>query len=144
MLSHPSTVFGLGDGGAHVQLICDASAPTILIYDVLHRSTDALGELNGDRSLEWAVWKQTGSQAELYGLRDRGLLERGRKADINVIDLDRLALRRPEIVYDLPGGNAARLIQRAEGYVLTMVNGEVAFRDGLETGSRTGVLIRHS
>jgi len=91
--------------------------------------------------LELVVRKQTGDTARLYGLGDRGVVAPGYKADLNVIDLDGLALRLPELVHDLPGG-ARRLIQRADGYVATVVAGEVTMERGEDTGARPGRLIR--
>jgi N-acyl-D-amino-acid deacylase len=84
---------------------------------------------------------QTRDTAELYGLRDRGLLAPGFKADVNIIDYDNLKLLRPEIVYDLPG-DARRLVQRADGYVATIVSGEVVLRNGEPTGALPGRVLR--
>jgi N-acyl-D-amino-acid deacylase len=136
MLEHPATVLGIGDGGAHVRAICDASNPTFMLtHWVRDRS-------RGPRlPLEMAVFKMTGNNADLYGLHDRGTVEVGKKADLNVIDLDRLRLRSPEFVYDLPGG-AGRLVQGADGYRATIVSGEVIRRDGVDTGARPGKLVR--
>ena len=136
MLADPSTVLGLADGGAHVALICDASAYTsMLSYWVRDRT-------RGERlPLELAVSKMTGAPARLYGLHDRGVIAPGKKADLNVVDLERLQLRAPEVVADLPTG-ASRVIQRADGYVATMVAGEIIARDGEETGARPGRLLR--
>jgi len=122
MLSDPSSVLGLADGGAHVSLICDASTPTSLLsYWVRDRT-------RGPRlSLELAVAKMSAGPAQLYRLSDRGTVAPGMRADLNLIDFDRLALRAPEVVDDLPT-NATRLIQRADGYVATLVGGEVAYR----------------
>jgi N-acyl-D-aspartate/D-glutamate deacylase len=83
----------------------------------------------------------TSDTASLYGLGDRGEITPGKKADLNVIDLDALELRRPEMHYDLPGG-ARRLLQRAEGYDATIVSGQVVLRDGEDTGARPGALLR--
>jgi N-acyl-D-aspartate/D-glutamate deacylase len=119
MLEHPDSVFGLGDGGAHCGAVCDATMTTFLLT---HWVRD---RLRGPRlPLEWVVRKMTRDTAELYGLGDRGTLEPGKKADLNVIDLPRLQLAIPELVNDLPGG-ARRLIQKAEGYAATVVSGEV-------------------
>jgi N-acyl-D-aspartate/D-glutamate deacylase len=136
MLSDPSTVLGLADGGAHVALICDASAYTsMLSYWVRDRT-------RGPRlPLELAVAKMTGAPAALYGLDDRGVVAPGKKADLNVVDLDRLQLRVPEVVADLPTG-ASRVVQRADGYVATIVTGEVVAREGEDTGARPGRLVR--
>jgi N-acyl-D-aspartate/D-glutamate deacylase len=136
MLLHPNTALGLSDGGAHCGVICDASTPTtMLTHFVRDRSA-------GERiPLEVAVRKMTSDTARLYGLGDRGVLAPGYKADVNVIDFDRLNLRLPELVFDLPGG-ARRLVQRADGYVATVVSGEVTFREGEPTGARPGRLVR--
>ena len=136
MLLHPTTALGLGDGGAHVGAICDASIETtMLTHWVRDRS-------RGERlPLEWVVRKMTSETASLYGLEDRGVLAAGKKADLNVIDFDGLRLDRPEMAYDLPGG-ARRLLQRAEGYVATIVSGEIVMRNGQETGARPGRLVR--
>jgi len=136
MLLHPTSALGLGDGGAHVGAICDASIETtMLTHWVRDRS-------RGERlPLEWVVRKMTSETASLYGLDDRGLIKEGKKADLNVIDFDRLRLDRPEMVYDLPGG-ARRLLQRAAGYVATIVSGEVVMRNGRDTGARPGRLVR--
>jgi N-acyl-D-aspartate/D-glutamate deacylase len=136
MLLHPRSAFGLGDGGAHCGAICDASMTTSLLAHWVK------GRTRGPRlPLPWAVRKMTRDTAELYGLRDRGVLAPGRKGDLNLIDLDRLETRLPEVAHDLPGG-ARRLIQRARGYVATVVSGEVTFREGEHTGALPGRLVR--
>jgi N-acyl-D-aspartate/D-glutamate deacylase len=91
--------------------------------------------------LEWVVRKQTRDTAELYGLTDRGTIAPGKRADLNVIDFDRLQLDQPEVVYDLPAGGR-RLIQHATGYTATIVHGAVTRRDGRDTGARPGRLVR--
>jgi N-acyl-D-aspartate/D-glutamate deacylase len=91
--------------------------------------------------LELAVAKMTNGPATLYGLNDRGVIGPGKKADLNVIDLDRLTLRLPEVVYDRPTA-APRVIQRADGYVATIVSGEVTLCDGEHTDARPGRLVR--
>ena len=91
--------------------------------------------------LPLVVRRQTRDTAELYGLLDRGVLAPGYKADINVIDYENLRLHQPEIVYDLPG-DARRLVQRADGYVATIVSGEVTLRDGTPTGALPGKVLR--
>ncbi len=138
MVLHPTSALGLGDGGAHVGAICDASIETyMLTHWVRDRS-------RGERlPLELVVRKMTSDTASLYGLEDRGEIRPGKKADLNVIDFDGLVLRRPEMHYDLPGG-ARRLLQRAEGYDATVVSGEVVLRDGHDTGARPGALVRGS
>ena len=136
MMSDPMTVQGLGDGGAHVGLVCDASMTTYLISYWTRDRT------RGDRMpLETAVRRLTRDPAELYGLGDRGVIEPGRKADLNLIDYDRLRLVHPEQISDLPGG-ASRLIQRSEGYVSTLVCGEEVVAGGQLTDLRPGRLVR--
>jgi N-acyl-D-aspartate/D-glutamate deacylase len=136
MLVHPGTVLGLGDGGAHCGLLCDASLPTYMLsHWVRDRS-------RGDRlGLEQAVRMQTRTTAALYGFDDRGLLAPGYLADVNVIDLDGLAIDPPEMVYDLPAGGR-RLIQRARGYAATVKRGVVVREDDEATGERPGRLLR--
>ena len=136
MITDSATVLGVADGGAHVGVICDASSPTSLL------TLWARDRRRGPKlTLEFLIAKQTRGTAEAYGLGDRGLLAPGRKADINVIDFDRLALRRPEVVYDLPAGGR-RLIQRATGYRHTFNAGvETVCNDEL-TGERPGRLVR--
>lgn len=136
MIEHPDSAFGLGDGGAHVGAICDASMTTYLLT---HWARD---RTRGPKlPVEFAVKKMTKDTADLYALNDRGQIKPGYKADLNVIDFDNLRLDLPYLVHDLPGG-AKRLIQKAEGYTATIVSGEVTFRDGVETGARPGAVIR--
>ena len=136
MMLHPRSVLGLSDGGAHCGLICDASMPTYLLT---HWARD---RRRGARiPLETAVRLQTKNTADVWGFADRGTLEPGKKADLNVIDLDALALEAPEMVHDLPAGGR-RLIQRARGYRATVCAGEVSFEDGEPTGARPGRLVR--
>ncbi|TFG96099.1 MAG: D-aminoacylase [Myxococcales bacterium] len=136
MLEHPDSAFGLGDGGAHCGAICDASMTTFLLT---HWVRD---RKRGPRlPLEWVVRKMTRDTAELYGLQDRGVIAPGKKADLNVIDLEKLRLGLPELAFDLPAG-AKRLIQRAQGYEATIVNGQVTFRNGDSTGALPGRLVR--
>jgi N-acyl-D-aspartate/D-glutamate deacylase len=136
MVLHPATALGLGDGGAHVGAICDASIETyMLTHWVRDRS-------RGERlPLELVIRKMTSDTAALYGLDDRGTVTVGRKGDLNVIDLERLTLRRPVMAHDLPAG-ASRLLQSADGYAATIVSGEVVMRDGVDTGARPGALLR--
>jgi N-acyl-D-aspartate/D-glutamate deacylase len=135
MLTHPTSVFGLGDGGAHAGQTCDASTTTFLLS---YWARDRVGE---KLSVEDAVRMLTSETADLFGLRDRGRLVPGAKADLNVIDFERLHLRRPELVADLPG-DATRLIQRSEGYVATVNRGVQTFDRGVDTGARPGELVR--
>ena len=133
LLGHPYTVAALGDGGAHVGSICDSSAN---IY-VLTKWVKEKGVFD----LAKGIHMLTRQPAELYSLLDRGLIAPGMKADINVIDLDRLRLRTPHIVYDLPAGGK-RFLQDAEGIVATVKAGEVIFRNGEATGALPGKLVR--
>jgi len=136
MLRHPQAALGLSDGGAHCGVICDASTPT---YVLTHWVRD---RARGERiPLEWAVKKQTQETAALYGLRDRGVLAPGKKADVNVIDFENLRLRAPRMAFDLPA-HGRRLVQRADGYSATLVSGEVAFEEGEPTGALPGKLVR--
>ena len=136
MMMHPRVAMGLSDGGAHCGVICDASMPTFMLT---HWTRDrSRGET---LPLEWTVKRMTSDTAELYGLGDRGTLEVGKKADVNVIDYEALQLEPPQAVHDLPT-DAMRLIQKSRGYVATIVSGEVISRNGEETGARPGQLIR--
>lgn len=136
MIRNPNTLFGLSDGGAHVGVICDVSVPT---YMLTHWCRD---RTRGERlDLPFVVKSQTRDTAEAVGLLDRGLIAPGMKGDVNVIDFNRLRLLPPHMVYDLPSG-ARRLMQEAEGYVATIVSGEVIYRDGRPTGALPGKLVR--
>ena len=136
MLVHPTSVLGLSDGGAHCAIICDASIPTSMIT---HWTRD---RARGERlPLEFVVYKQTRQTAQLYGLDDRGLVAPGYKGDFNIIDYDSLRLHKPETVHDLPGG-ARRLIQRADGYLATIVSGRVVARGGELTDELPGRIVR--
>jgi N-acyl-D-aspartate/D-glutamate deacylase len=136
MLKHPHTIPGLSDGGAHVGMICDGSFPT---SNLTHWTRD---RTRGPKlALEHIVQLQTRATAEAVGLYDRGLLKPGYRADINVIDYDRLELATPEVRYDLPAGGR-RLMQAARGYSATIVAGHITYRDGEATGTLPGRLIR--
>jgi len=136
MLVHPDTVTGLGDAGAHVNLISDCSAST---FHLTHWGRD---RTRGERlPIELLVRKLSGGNAELYGFDDRGTITVGKRADLNVIDFDRLRIRAPELRFDLPAG-ASRILQGAEGYLATIVAGRVTRRDDLDTGERPGRLVR--
>ncbi len=136
MLLHPRAAAGLADGGAHCGVICDAGQPTFMLT---HWTRD---RTRGDRlPLEWVVKKQTHDTARLYGLGDRGTVEVGALADLNVIDYESLELGNPTVVSDLPAGGK-RLIQDATGYVETIKSGVTTFRHGQETGERPGELLR--
>ncbi|MBM3622331.1 MAG: amidohydrolase family protein [Alphaproteobacteria bacterium] len=136
MLTHRDTLPGLGDGGAHVGIICDASTPTFLLT---HWARDR--KRGAKLPIETVISRQARETAAAVGLNDRGVIAAGYKADINVIDFDRLTLRAPEVAYDLPTGGR-RLMQRAEGYVATIVSGAVVRREGADTGARPGRLVR--
>jgi N-acyl-D-amino-acid deacylase len=136
MLTHPAGVLGLSDGGAHCGLICDASYPTFLLT---HWARDR--HRGKKLPLEYVVRKQCHDTAQLFGLTDRGTIEVGKKADINVIDMDALTLHPARMAYDLPAGGR-RLVQGASGYAATIVSGTVTRRDGVDTGARPGRLVR--
>jgi N-acyl-D-amino-acid deacylase len=136
MLTHPATVLGLGDGGAHCGVLCDASLPTFMLTHWGRDRTRGEG-----LPVETVVHLQTRRTAELYGFRDRGLLAPGHLADVNVIDHDALVLESPEMVYDLPA-SGKRLVQRARGYVATIKSGTVVREFDEATGERPGRLLR--
>ena len=138
MLGHPDTVMALADGGAHYGLICDSSFPT---YFLQRWARDAAEHERIE--LPKAIAELTSKTAATVGLTDRGLLAPGMKADINVIDFDRLQLRVPEIVYDLPAGGK-RMLQKVDGIVATIVNGRITYRNGEHTGELPGRLVRRS
>jgi N-acyl-D-amino-acid deacylase len=136
MMRDEISVIGLGDGGAHCSMICDASWPAFMLqYWVRDRE-------RGPRiALEEAVKMMSKEGADLYGLGDRGTVEVGKRGDLNIIDLDAVELLLPEVISDLPTG-AARIVQRAHGIKATICKGEITFRDGEPTGARPGELIR--
>ncbi len=136
MISHPNTTIGLSDAGAHVNLIFDAVGPT---YQLTHWVRD---RSRGPRfPIELMVRKQTHTNAELFGLNDRGSLEVGKRADINVFDLEKLGLGRLEVHHDLPAGGS-RILQSASGYLNTFVNGVKTRENDTDTGARPGRVIR--
>jgi len=135
MITHPHTVFGLGDGGAHVGAICDGSFPTFMA------SWWGRDRPHGRLPLEWLVMKQTRHTAQAVGLHDRGVIAPGYRADLNLIDFSKLAARAPEIAHDLPAGGK-RLLQRADGYMATLCAGAVTFQNGVATGVLPGRLVR--
>jgi N-acyl-D-aspartate/D-glutamate deacylase len=138
MLCHPDALPGLSDGGAHVGMICDGSFPTSNLTHWTRERT------RGPKlPLAQMVRMQTWDTARAVRLFDRGLIAPGYRADLNVIDYDRLALLAPEVAHDLPAGGR-RLLQRARGYTATIVAGEVTYRDGEATGALPGRLIRGS
>jgi N-acyl-D-aspartate/D-glutamate deacylase len=135
-MSHPNVLFGLSDGGAHCGVIADAGMPSFI-----------LGHWARDRSrgeqfdLEFLVRKLSRDTAEAFGMMDRGLLQQGYLADINIIDFEGLQLHRPEAVYDLPTGGK-RLVQRVEGYRHILKRGQEIFHNGAHTGALPGKLVR--
>ena len=135
MIAHDDTLIGLGDGGAHVGIICDASAQTFML-------TRWVGDgSRGTMPLERIVKSLTSDNAEAVHLADRGVIAPGYRADLNLIDLASLKLYRPRMIHDLPLGGG-RLDQKADGYVATIVGGEVTYRHGEPTGRLPGRLIR--
>jgi N-acyl-D-aspartate/D-glutamate deacylase len=138
MMEHENVLPGLSDAGAHVGLICDASIPTFFLMFW------ARDRVRGPRlPLERAVQMLTQFPANVFGFADRGTLEVGKRADINVIDFERLGLEHPYMAHDLPEGSK-RLLQEASGYAATLVNGVVTRRDDRDTGARPGRLVRNA
>jgi len=138
LLEHPNVLFGLSDGGAHCGVIADAGMPTFIMT---HWGRD---RSKGQKmELEFIVQALTSKTAEAFGMYDRGLIKEGMIADINVIDFEELKLFRPEAIFDLPMGGR-RLVQRAEGYDMTIKAGEVIFNKGTHTGALPGKLVRRS
>lgn len=136
LMRHPNSVYGLADGGAHCGMISDASIPTFLLT---HWGRD---RTRGERiPLEELVENQTRRTAECYGLLDRGVIAPGMKADINVIDFDKLHIHEPVLTNDLPA-EGKRFLQKITGYRMTICSGEVIYRDGNPTGALPGKLIR--
>ncbi len=134
MLEHPQALPGLSDGGAHVGTICDASMPT---YMLVHWARDRESRL----PLEKVVKMMSHDTSRFLGMNDRGTIKVGAKADVNVIDLDHLTLRKPRLVEDLPAGGK-RMLQDAEGYRATLVSGVVVLENDRLTGARPGRLVR--
>jgi N-acyl-D-aspartate/D-glutamate deacylase len=136
MLEDENSVISLADTGAHCGVLSDASMPTYLLEYFTRDRT------RGKRfSVEAAVKMHTLETARCVGLLDRGTLQAGMKADINIIDYDNLKLLAPKVVYDLPAGGR-RMFQAADGYRYTLVSGEVIMADGQPTAARPGRLIR--
>ena len=135
MISHDNAVYGLGDGGAHLGFLCDASLPTFMLQ---YWGRDRKGERLPVEQIVRGLAYET---AQTIGLGDRGLLRAGYKADVNVIDFDALHLGPPRVSYDLPAGGR-RMTQAASGYAATIVNGVTIQRDGAPTGALPGRLIR--
>ncbi|MGV0799100.1 amidohydrolase family protein, partial [Mycolicibacterium elephantis] len=135
LIRREDVVLGLGDGGAHYGMICDASFPT---YMLAHWARD---RASGRLTVAEAVRELTSVPARVAGLADRGRIAVGYKADLNVIDHAAVRLHRPVVTYDLPAGGR-RLDQSADGYVATIVSGEVIAENGKPTAARPGRLIR--
>ena len=133
MLADPNTVVGLGDGGAHVGMVSDASFQTFVLSH--------WGNATGRFGLPWLIKRQTSDTARAVGLRDRGVIAPGMKADFNLLQADRLGIDLPHLQFDLPAGGK-RLMQRSTGYVATIVSGEVVYREGVATGALPGRLVR--
>jgi N-acyl-D-aspartate/D-glutamate deacylase len=136
MLLHPRAVPGLGDAGAHCTMICDASFSTYLLQ---YWTREAPEDQRLD--VEWVVKQQAAATAATVGLRDRGVLAPGYRADLNLIDLDRVGITTTEMLHDLPAGGK-RLVQRTQGYEATVVAGQVIRRGGVDTGALPGGLVR--
>ncbi len=133
LFGHPGAVLGLGDGGAHYGMICDAAFPTFMLTEYV-RDKKRL-------PIERAVSMLAREPAESVGFYDRGVLKPGYKADLNIIDLDRLHLYAPRVKRDLPAGGR-RLSQKADGYAATIVSGEITYQNGRATGALPGRLVR--
>jgi N-acyl-D-aspartate/D-glutamate deacylase len=136
MLSHPNTLIGLGDGGAHVGVMCDA---TDMVHTISYWTRDR--KRGPKLGLEDMVRRLTSANATAIGLTDRGRIEVGLRADINIVDYDALALPSPKIHYDLPAGGK-RLLQQATGIDATLVAGQPVWRKGQATGALPGRLLR--
>ena len=135
-IARKESVFGLSDGGAHVGALCDASVPTyMLAYGTRDRTKGP------QLPLEFVVHKMTQDTALVYGFSDRGVIGKGYKADINIIDYAKLRLHDPEMMFDLPAGGK-RLVQKADGYTATICSGVVTYENGLHTGEMPGRLVR--
>jgi N-acyl-D-aspartate/D-glutamate deacylase len=136
MLKHRDTVPGLGDGGAHLGVMCDATYSTFMLT---HWARD---RSRGERlPLPFVVKSLTQDTARVIGLNDRGLLRPGYRADLNIIDFDNLRLGLPKVRTDLPAGGR-RIIQTAAGYDATILRGKITFRDGASTDALPGRLVR--
>ncbi len=135
LLARDDAVISLSDGGAHCGTICDAASPTFLLQHWVRDRT------RGTVALEHAIKRQCRDTALLYGLEDRGLLAAGYLADVNVIDLDRIKLGKPWLAFDLPAGGK-RLLQKAEGYAVTIKSGQVTFENGVLQAARPGRVVR--
>jgi N-acyl-D-amino-acid deacylase len=135
-LQHPKTMMSLADGGAHCGYICDVSMPT---YMLTHWARDR--KRGPTLPLELMVKRQTQDTAQIYGMKDRGVLKPGYLADINIIDFENLSLPSPYVAFDLPAGGR-RLVQTAHGYLATIKTGQVIMENGEKTGDLPGKLVR--
>jgi N-acyl-D-aspartate/D-glutamate deacylase len=136
LIEDPHTILGLSDGGAHCGVICDASLNTTMLAHWVRDRT------RGPRlPLEFVVRQMTSGTADFYGFHDRGRLQVGKKADVNIIDFDGLYLHSPKMIFDLPAGGR-RLVQHVDGYDMTICSGTPIFEKGEETGARPGKLVR--
>ncbi len=133
LMNRDWVVPGLGDAGAHVSVIIDAGWPSFLLSHWV-RDEKKL-------SLATAIHRMTSRAAKVLNLHDRGVLEVGKRADINVIDVDRVEERQPRVIQDFPLGKS-RLTQPAAGYLATLVNGQVIVRNDEHTGNRSGQVLR--
>ena len=133
LMNRDWVVPGLGDAGAHVSVIIDAGWPSFLLSHWV-RDEKKL-------SLATAIERMTARPAKVLALGDRGVLQPGKRADINVLDVDRVEERQPRVVQDFPLGKS-RLTQPAAGYLATLVNGQVIVRDDEHTGNRAGRILR--
>jgi N-acyl-D-aspartate/D-glutamate deacylase len=134
MLTHPNSVPALGDGGAHYGMICDSTYTTFMLaYWGRDRKAARI-------ALPEIIRKMTSKPAAMLGITDRGRIAPGLKADVNVIDFDKLTLHAPRMVRDLPS-NGRRLTQDADGYIATIVSGQVIMRNGQPTGALPGRMV---
>lgn len=136
MMQDPHSLIGLGDGGAHVGVLTDASAVT---YMLTHWARDRTR--GAKLTIPEAIKRLTSDNANAIGLQDRGVLKVGKKADLNIIDFSKLKIKKPEVLYDLPGGGR-RMVQRIKGYDATIVSGEVVSKMGVPTEALPGRLVR--
>jgi len=136
MLTDPATILGLGDGGAHCASIIDASVPSFML-SYWGRDRKRGPGLPVEQLVKW----QTSETADFFGFHDRGRLAPGLRADVNLIDFDALSLHAPEVVADLPAGGR-RLVQRVDGYRMTICAGVPVFERGQHTGALPGRLVR--
>jgi N-acyl-D-amino-acid deacylase len=136
MLNDPACLLGLSDGGAHCTSIVDSGVPTFMLT---HWSRDR--SRGRTLPLEMLIKRQTSETADFFGLADRGRLAPGLRADVNLIDYERLQVKKPELVHDMPAGGR-RFVQRVEGYEATLVAGTPIFEQGQHTGAMPGKLVR--